>query len=1220
MPRTLRPSHRAVAATFLALALAIGAPRVAHGAAIVEFATRCADGDTLGSFIEILGNPSESTRNGMRLRAQDHDFATVFDIDAYGQRGGEVFTFQEGRRFLLATAPLIASIGFQWGPAPFGYADNILPFALDPIGGRLQLYLIVNGREQIVSQVPYGPRLLAPAPPPGLSAFQAPGNWQIDPHPVMDAFFHTNLNGNGPAPPCFTAPDYRISSVRLQCEDGGTRGQFLEIESFGPTGNLHEQISLQAFDHTGALIGTSPSGFSTDPGSSAFTTRHWLMAGPDFVSGSADTADARLPFTLDPTGGALQLVVSVGALSWSSDAFSYGTSFVPLPLTGLTYVRLPGSSISTGVIIPHNSRLAVVEVPQCAAGTGIGHPVLQELALACSDGLPQGQFIELSSRGSSLAMNDAYRLRHLRRDGSLAFQLDDVFAGLPSSALARDRDWLLIPASDPRSARADPVLPDTLDRVAGALELYRVGLSGDSLVLRQEWGGAPLVRPPDGGSLDASTLLPNMIAYPTPTTYAKVALPHDDCTADRDPAALSVLRSALDCVDGSRAAAFVELDHLSSALVRDTRLGLRWLASNGTELLRVEPLFPPRADWDLTASPHWLVAGPGFEGRAGLAPDVIWPTPLVSAPATIELYRRDPVSGAATTMGSHPMQAVLLGAGHGELRTPSGQYESDAVVSPQRFDGGRVASGSCWSTPHPEAVRLAAMLVQCRDGGRDGQYVQLAALGSESMYSRDLLLRVRDHAGVTLGSLRAPFPAAFTGRTWPRDRALLIGAPGFASAMGVAADATLPATLDTLGGRIELALAPDGLPEVPLDALDYGPQGIAPPPPGAALVAADGTWHVEAFPRAEGIGVAIAAPTACLGECPGRSVQFAVGGVRTLTQAAGELTDTDARFTFDGTRGVFDLDAALGAITVRWDDRFVLDDAASRAPRVLFAKLRSIATTRDSCPRQSPTCLSSHATASLTSADGADATTEGPSHHDLRVAIQVTPGQPFDLSLALQTSAIAAPPLAARELARLEFEGLTAGMRVRSCSGFDSRAQRGIADPVVVNEPRRITVSWPVRGDLDSAWTIERRVDAGDWQTFETRTADADHVLRVADTRVAAGHRYEYRVTWSDAFDVYASPVAGGDAAAQPGYAFDGITPNPSTGVFDARLEIPEAGLVRLDVLDIAGRLAASQSVALAAGAHRVPLTTDGALAPGIYTVRMRYRGLVSWSRVVVLR
>lgn len=1222
MNRPLPCRLRALLTTLTSVALVLCMPRATRAASIVEFATRCFDGDTLGSFIELTGNAGESTRNGMRLRVLDRNGAIVFDIDAYGARGSQVFNFQEGNRhFLLATRALIDEVGFDWGPAPLGYADNILPFALDPVAGRIQLYLLVSGREQIVSQVPYGAGLLALPPLPGLSSVLGTGGWVLEPHPVLESFFHSTIPiGQGPAPACLASPEYHLSAVRLQCEDGDTRGQYVEVDARGPTGNLGERVQLFAFDHLGAQLGSTTNAFSSDPNSAAFGSRHWLMTGPEFVPGGPDTADARLPFTLDPAGGTLQLVVTTGALLWSTDRFAYGTPSVPLPATGKSYVRLLGSSLRTLVVVPHNSNLAAVEVPHCAAGSGIGHPIVQELALACTDGLAQGQFIELSTRGSSLSMTDTYRLIHYRRDGSLAFEVADVFAGIPDPTLERDRSWLLIPAGDPRAVFADRVLPDTLDREAGAIELWRPALAGDSLAVRFDWGAPPLALPLSGGSLEASTLVPQLIAYPSPTPYSRSVLPHDDCTADRDIVPLSVLRLALDCSDRSRAAAFVELDGLTLAQVRDTRLGLRWLSTNGAEVLRVEPLFPPRPSWDLSGSPHWLVAVPGFESRTGLAPDVTSADPLTETPTTLQLYRRDPVTNAATTMGVHPLQLTLLAPGRGEVRTSAGQYEFDAQVAPQRFDGVRAAAGACWTLPHPEAVRLASMLLRCRTGGTGAQYIQLAAAGTETMYSRDLLLRVRDRAGLEIAAIRAPFPAAYADRIWPADRALLVGGPDFAARFGVAPDATLPAALDTVGGRIELVLARVGGAEIPLDALDYGPNGIATPSPGAALVAADGAWRTESLPRASGISFEIAAPTACLGECPGRTVRFAVGGEQPLVSASGHRTEVGADLGFDGPRGTFELSSSFGDLALRWDDRYVLEGLPPGTTVSLAVRVRNALTFRDTCLTRPPICLASFASVAVYHGSEYDSTEAQQAVRNVELPLAVRAGEAFDLLLSLRANAAPSTNLPASTRARLEFVGLADGVRVRSCNGFDSRTQRGVGAPVVDTAPRRIEVRWPVTGDASEVWVVERSADDGEWHPLETRTADADRVLRIVDTRVAAGHVYAYRTIWGDEYGSYVSAIATSTTLRPPGYSFEGVAPNPSTGTFGARFEIPEAGVVSLDVLDLAGRVITSRTRSYEPGRYTETLAQNGAIAPGVYTVRMRYRGLTSWHRVVVLR
>ncbi|MEQ1832862.1 MAG: hypothetical protein ABL977_07380, partial [Candidatus Eisenbacteria bacterium] len=313
MTRSHQVRLRARLALFAATALALCMPCAARAVSFVEFGTRCFDGDTLGSFIELTGGAGESTRNDMRLRALDRNGAVVFDIGAYGARGAQVFNFQEGgRHFLLATLPLIQQVGYDWGSAPLGFADNILPFALDPVAGRLQLYTLVNGREQFAAQLPYGPNLLAPAPPPGLSSVLRSPAWALEPHPVLDSFFHSVPNAQRPAPACLASPEYRVIGVRLQCEDGDTRGQYVEIEALGPTGNLGESVQLVVLDHLGVTIGTVAAAFGRDPNSAAFANRHWLMVGPAFEPAGPDSADARLPFALDPAGGALQLVVTSG--------------------------------------------------------------------------------------------------------------------------------------------------------------------------------------------------------------------------------------------------------------------------------------------------------------------------------------------------------------------------------------------------------------------------------------------------------------------------------------------------------------------------------------------------------------------------------------------------------------------------------------------------------------------------------------------------------------------------------------------------------------------------------------------------------------------------------------------------------------------------------------------------------------------------------------------
>lgn len=79
---------------------------------------------------------------------------------------------------------------------------------------------------------------------------------------------------------------------------------------------------------------------------------------------------------------------------------------------------------------------------------------------------------------------------------------------------------------------------------------------------------------------------------------------------------------------------------------------------------------------------------------------------------------------------------------------------------------------------------------------------------------------------------------------------------------------------------------------------------------------------------------------------------------------------------------------------------------------------------------------------------------------------------------------------------------------------------------------------------------------------------------------------------------------------------------NPAhAGSMEFVLDLPEQGDVRIELLDLAGRIVAHESLgALPAGTPRVAFTPSSRLAPGIYVVRLIHRSGTATTRVARLR
>jgi hypothetical protein len=341
--------------------------------------------------------------------------------------------------------------------------------------------------------------------------------------------------------------------------------------------------------------------------------------------------------------------------------------------------------------------------------------------------------------------------------------------------------------------------------------------------------------------------------------------------------------------------------------------------------------------------------------------------------------------------------------------------------------------------------------------------------------------------------------------------------------------------------------------------------------------------------------------------------------VQALAGDTATVNATGTEVDFATAAGTFRLDSRFREVSVRWSDRYRIEGVAAGTPLAFEAHVRAILGSADSCVTNR--CFASLASVTLASAAGVDSVAAKPDpRRTLVVPVSINAGESFALELGFRANAVPAPALAATVVARLEFTGLPEGARVVSCHGFDTRAQRGVRAPEVRAEPRQVTVSWPVDGAPGFTALVSRSVDDGDWLPLETRTSDADGLLRMVDRTVSAEHSYRYRVGWSDEFDSYTGPVAMAQVPVQPGFDFVRIRPNPSHGDFSVTLELPEASQVRLDVLDVAGRVRVSRSGSLPAGTSDVPLTTQRGLPPGLYIVRLQYRGLVLKQTVVVLR
>ncbi len=167
----------------------------------------------------------------------------------------------------------------------------------------------------------------------------------------------------------------------------------------------------------------------------------------------------------------------------------------------------------------------------------------------------------------------------------------------------------------------------------------------------------------------------------------------------------------------------------------------------------------------------------------------------------------------------------------------------------------------------------------------------------------------------------------------------------------------------------------------------------------------------------------------------------------------------------------------------------------------------------------------------------------------------------------------------------------------------------------------RASVRWTLAGGAPGAADVER--SAGDaWQRLDTVHFGADGVVAYDDPAAPSSARVGYRLALAGAGGVHhTSEVWLGSAVAERGgLRLLGVRPQPASGPLTIELSLPIDAIVTLDLYDLAGRRARSQSVALSAGRH--VFTPDGLerMPPGLYLLRASALGSSSTRRVVIFR
>jgi hypothetical protein len=167
-------------------------------------------------------------------------------------------------------------------------------------------------------------------------------------------------------------------------------------------------------------------------------------------------------------------------------------------------------------------------------------------------------------------------------------------------------------------------------------------------------------------------------------------------------------------------------------------------------------------------------------------------------------------------------------------------------------------------------------------------------------------------------------------------------------------------------------------------------------------------------------------------------------------------------------------------------------------------------------------------------------------------------------------------------------------------------------------EPGRVRLEWRLPGAGIPARVWRREADAP-WSAIADLASSGDGGVRFDDRDVIAGATYGYRLgVPADGGERF-----GGETAvtvpAGAAFALEGARPNPAVDALAVAFSLPDATLARLEVLDPSGRLIAARAVE-GAGRQVLRLAGPGAIAPGLYLVRLTQHGRALTARVVMVR
>lgn len=795
-----------------------------------EAAFRCRDGGTQGQFLELLNSGSGTTcyDSDIGVRAYDHSGALIGEAsDVFGSRTGQRWTV--GTTFLLGD-PRFASITSNGAP------DGVLPFALDSLGGRIEVFVsTATGGRTITSTLAYGPGTALPVLPLAGASFVRSGSTyvtRVKPTPTTTA--GVALDAGSCLGVILPQLVLRLREYGLQCLDGSGQGQFFEFEPSDAAITFPGGVGLRALGSNGTVLADVPDVFATLAGQAWPAGRPFLLASPALLAGTGIAADALLPTSTSAGSGQLvfYLMVTGEAATLQSIAYGSGTPR-PSPAPGLSRRYEQGAYVEELRPSPENFAGQKLPPTGCYAGSSLGIRVA-EFGTACIDGGERGQFVEFTTT-RALYYHSRFRIRFYDHLGGFAGEHATPFANRLGQLWPAARSHLLAAPTFAESVSQPPdeYLPVTLDSVGGRVDVLDIA-PGDTLVVESMAYGPGFAIPapgpghsveilPGGGFLEREA--------PTPVNSHDQVVTAGLCLPPADPG-FRIAEVAFSCADASVAAQFVEVvSERTRTLEGD--IGLHVFGRTGDFRFTVAPLFRGRLLQTIPAGGKFLLANSGFGAKLGLGPDDALPGLLDPAGGMLLLYRS--VEGEdlpIQTFAYGPGATMPPPMGTSLARRPDGSYAPTAPATPENFSGQTVQPSVCLPASFESFPLISEAALGCLASGVSGQFVELGNPGVNPIFDPTLRLRWFNREGTKIAEMTSPFGVR-AGQPWPYPWSWLLANPGYVADGGALPDGALADTLDRLAGRLELyRVAADS--EVVLRTVRYG-AGAPAPKPGQSL-------------------------------------------------------------------------------------------------------------------------------------------------------------------------------------------------------------------------------------------------------------------------------------------------------------------------------------------------------------------------------------------------